>query len=245
MKLLLTSECTVNIYDENENKIGCFINTLNGFDKLVKKHKGDAKNFVFIPNDFGYEFNQISANFVYDALKNIGLPLQDNFCLKDNTPLSIKKLENADIIFLQGGTLQNQNEFLKSINFKNIATTSQALIIGKSAGAMNLQKTVYQYPESLQDLSLPKWLVGNNLCDIIIIPHFDINTGNVYNFDNIDLINNYYLPDSKNKCFYALPQGSYIFVDNSDYYIYGECYKFQNQKMLKINKNNNVLKIVK
>ena len=63
-------------------------------------------------------------------------------------------IENADFIFLCGGHLPTQNKFF---NLREKIKNTEALIVGASAGAMNMADVVYSIPELEQESNDPNF----------------------------------------------------------------------------------------
>ena len=79
----------------------------------------------------------------------------------------------------------------------------------------------------------PRWLDGLGLYNGIIIPHFD---GVFYQFQlEFDTVQEYILPMSDWHDFIAIPNLSYILVDENGEKIYGDAYKISKRKVTKIN----------
>ncbi len=244
MKIFLLSESFKNIY-VNGVKKRCEIDKKNQFAKNLKKSVKEFESFVFVSNNKSeYEGNEVSAKLMYKALLKEGYPFKKCVVLDERTMGDAKDIiENASLMYLQGGYLECQLEFLKEIEFKKHILNSKAVITGKSAGAMNLAKTVYQYPEDEMQMGWKKFLNGIDLFDLMIIPHFNVEKGNEFCSEALDMINDYYLPDSMGKKFYALPQGSYIIIEEDKATIFGETYLFKDGKMTKICEDENKLQL--
>lgn len=243
MNLFLVSDSVISIR-KNDQKIGVKLDKNNKFLKNLKKYCQNCQNFVFVCNDPTlYEDNDYSAKLIFNAFKKNRFNLQSLTVLDNrNTQDCQKILQNADLVYLQGGIIESQNEFLKTIDFaKNINTN--ATLIGKSAGAMHMCKTVYNYPERLEDINNQRWFKGLGYIDLILIPHFNKILGNDYVDPAIDILSNYYLPDSYKNTFYALPNGSYILQTPDQFTIYGEAYVINNGLVSLICKNKKTLSL--
>ena len=240
MKLFLTSEATINKRVDGI-KVSCKINSANNFIDNLLSFTKNAKNFVFLVNNPDeVEDNDISAKFTFDALKNIGINLISCIVLDNRTSKNCEEIiKNADIVFLQGGKIQCQVDFIKQNKIDKYLKISNAVLIGKSAGAMILCKDIYNYPEEVDEFDNQRFLSGLNFTDCPpIIPHFEETTGNVYCNPTLDVLNCFYLPDSEKMSFLALPNGSYVFVNDDKKIIYGEAFVIRNKSVKKICENN-------
>ena len=137
------------------------------------------------------------------------------------------------MIILCGGKCLIQNKFFEKINLKEFLQSYKNLVIGISAGSMNLCNTVANFPEELVDIDDPRWFDGLGFCDKIIIPHFDQNG---YQFDcpEVDLVNDYIFPMSVGKEFYGIDNDSYILINNNKIELFGNIYKIFDKKIQKI-----------
>ena len=117
------------------------------------------------------------------------------------------------------------------------------VVVGVSAGAMNLCKTAYNYPEDLTELDNKKYLDGFGYFDKIIIPHFKRFKGNKYPPKHYNLMKKWYLPDSYEKEFLALPNGSYVLFDERGKRLFGKAFVINKGKVKKICRNEQILKL--
>ena len=245
MVLFLTAQAADSLW-ENDQRVGANLINKNKFVDNLKKHIKSYKNFVWIANNANdYDENDIKAKFIHEAFKKEHM-FFDNLYVLDNRSISIATakeiLQSASLVFITGGKLDCQLELLDKLNFKN-NISPDAVIIGQSAGSMNLGKLVFNYPETNEDLGSPLYFNGIGVHDFCIIPHFNCVTGNELCLGDFHLLNDYYLPESKNKTFYCLPNGSYILCSELDNVVYGESYTISNGKIITLCKNNKHQKI--
>lgn len=145
---------------------------------------------------------------------NLNISLLDNrVSLEDGK----NNLKNADIIYLLGGNPFIQLEYLQKNKFDVIIQNTSALVIGVSAGSMNLATNSYyskdeDYPESVI-------YKGLGITDITIDPHFDIN-----NEEQVNEIR----ANSKNIKIIGLPNDSAIVISNNNVRYIGTVYIFEN-----------------
>ena len=163
--------------------------------------------------------------------------------LDNRTIDKIEKIQNADIVFLRGGTLERQIDFFKKAGVDKQLQTTKAVVIGQSAGSMILSKNVYQYPETEQDLCLQRFITGLDFFDTMIIPHFNPQTGNEICDGSFNTLVDFFIPDSQGKQFLALQNGSYIIKDNTSCKLFGNAYKIKNGKVEQICQNNQTIDI--
>ena len=146
-------------------------------------------------------------------------------------------IKDSDVIFLAGGDTPTQMKYFDSILLKDeLHKYTDKVIIGQSAGAMNLANIVYNSPE-VEDMATVATTYYNGLgfTDVNIEPHFDIT--------NRDYIVKILLPDSLNRPFIALLNDSIIVKDTYGTRLYGEAYAFYSGKVKKICDSNTLRKL--
>ena len=195
----------------------------------IKKSIKNPTNMVVIPADFkNYEKNDKQFNGkdktigIYKTFKKIfkdlNISLLDN---RVNKKDGIKLLKNADIIYLLGGNPFTQLKYLKSKKYDEIIVNTDALVMGVSAGSMNLAKEAYyskddDYPESI-------FYEGLGIVDITIDPHFDID-----NKEQVKEIKK----NSKERRIVGLPNDSIISIINNELLFIGKNYIYENGKLV-------------
>ena len=108
---------------------------------FFKEDMKNSKSIVFIPGNFDSP-DKVKRYALTDIewFKEIDITLEDINILDNNMQEDImkEKLTKADIIFIMGGDTQKQNTFLEKYNLKETIKTSKGIVIGISAGAINL-----------------------------------------------------------------------------------------------------------
>lgn len=130
---------------------------------------------------------------------------------------------NSDVIYLLGGNPITQNEYLKKNGYDSLLKEFGKIILGTSAGAMNMAKKSYYSKDDYYNESF--FYNGIDLVDVSVDPHFDIN-----NQEQV-------MEAKKNSSIHkiiGLPNTSAILVEKKIIYI-GKCYLFDNSKMEEIN----------
>ena len=236
MKLFLLSDSLESVRDDDGNKIAVNIVEKNEFKENLFQLIRNGKKFLFICNTPEYEeYNENSAKCIFDALIREGLGYTEYVVLDNRTKDRAKELIlGADLIYIQGGDIDPVLNFLDSVNGRECLRDTNAVIVGKSAGAMICSEDIYYYPETNEQVGHEKWVKGYGYVDITMIPHFTFDKGNMYCFGDFDLLNDYYLPDSIGHKIYAIPNGSYIMVDSGVTSLYGEAYIISDGKVEKI-----------
>ena len=225
MIFFLTSQCTLSNY-ENNVKTNTFFDKSNNFVENLKEKCKKTINFVYLANNPTlHEDNDLSGKLVCKAFKDEGFGIKSFSIIDDrNLQNSESLIKNADVLFLRGGILEDAITFFKQNKLDEYIKNSNAVVIGQSAGSMILSENVYQYPETKEELTLKRFIKGFGFFDLMLIPHFNPVYGNELTDSSFDMINDFYLPDSKGKKFIALENGSYIIIENDMANIYGNAY---------------------
>ena len=192
---------------------------------VIKRMVKNPINMVVIPadpNNFVKNDKQFYGNDsvigVFKTFKkifpNLNIVLLDNRVSQTN---GIKYLEKSNIIYLLGGNPFIQLEYLQKTKYSDIIQHTSALVMGVSAGAMNLAVNSYyskdeEYPESII-------YKGLGLTNITIDPHFDIN-----NLEQVNEIKD----NSKNIKIIGLPNDSAIVISDNNMEFIGKVYIFEN-----------------
>lgn len=129
-------------------------------------------------------------------------------------------LMKADIIYLLGGNPFTQLEYLKENKFDDVIRKTSCLIIGASAGSMNLATNAYYSKD--EDYTESIMYNGIGVTDITIDPHFDIN-----NKEQVNEIEK----NSKNIRIIGLPNESVVSIFNNEIKYIGDIYIYENGKL--------------
>lgn len=141
----------------------------------------------------------------------------------------------ADFIILAGGHVPTQNRFFHKIGLKELLKDSHAVVMGISAGTMNSAEVVYAQPEAPGEAVDPlyrRFLPGLGLTRRMVLPHWqDVRDEQV---DGLRVYEDISIPDSMGRAFYALPDGSYIYVRDGVEELRGEGWLLSDGRMEKL-----------
>ena len=215
----------------------------NEFIDNLKKLWKENNNILFITASPDNSRNSKSIiNIIAESFKIANLSF-NNFDLCDNQNYD-QKLENYQVVILGGGHVPTQNKFFEKINLIEKIKNFEGIIIGVSAGSMNSAGIVYAQPEmrgEAIDPNYKRFLKGLNLTKFQIIPHYySIKDKEL---DGFRIIEDISYEDSEGRCFYVLPNGSYIYQTKNEAYLYGEGFKIENKKMTKLCENENKFRL--
>ena len=133
-----------------------------------------------------------------------------------------KLIEASDFIILAGGHVPTQNAFFRRIRL--------SVLLENYPGAI-----VYAQPELEGESIDPffhRFLPGLKLTKLKILPHYQ--QVKDWTLDGKRLFEDITYPDSMGECFYALPDGSYLYQENGAETLYGEVWRISDGKIEKI-----------
>lgn len=227
---------------ENKNEIIYpKLNYVNNFvAKLKKYHNKGFENFVYFAGDpKAYDENDFYANLYFKAFANSELKFENCILVDDRNCTKIREIiTSADIVILGGGKLPSQNAFFNNIHLKLALSGYDGIIVGMSAGSMNLADVVFDFPELDEQTGNPHFLKGLGYTDINIVPHYNPTKKNYILESGLDAWTTYVLPHSYKIKLYALVDGAYILIHNNRTEIYGEAYLIKDSIISKVRNNN-------
>lgn len=229
---ILTSQLDTYTTINGEKKVKEIDNT-NEFLTQIKKYlKGNSSILFIASTKNGFEKVDIYSSLLFESLKLSGIVFDEYNVLDARTIDKAKEfVDKADFIFLSGGDTFLQNEFFKEIKLKDLLEDYNGIIVGQSAGSINMAKNVFNSPEQ-SEKSEPIYFEGLGLTEINIEPHWKTNTSS---FDEDDKYQRkYILAESQKRDIYALCDGSYIVIIDNKINMYGEIYMIKNGSINKI-----------
>ena len=211
-------------------------------NKNILRELKDVKSIshlLFVcSNPTVFDKTDLYAPLTKEAFTLSGIPVKDMTILDSRTDKDMVELvKKSDVIFLAGGVTPIQMEYFNSINLKReLHKYNNKIIIGQSAGAMNLAKVVYNSPEIDEMHSTSTtYYEGLDFSEVNIEPHFDINEK--------EYIMKVLLPDSTVRPFIALDNNGFVVRDDLGTRLYGDAYAFYNGIVKKINDNDTMRKL--
>ena len=151
----------------------------HGLGEMFKSELKDTKSIVYIPAG---ESRVEKAKEKYIPLfnnyfKNNGIEFENiNIITPDIDSNKAKELiNNASFIMLMGGNPFEQKEMLQNLNIIDELKNYNGIMLGMSAGAMNMSKYIIIVPcsEEYPDFRIEK---GLNLDNLSIYPHVNIDS---------------------------------------------------------------------
>ena len=217
----------------------------NGLVDQLKNSLKRNKKVVFVSSDINSTPDSVEsyARIFFDSMKMVGITFEE-YCILDGTKVNKSKeyIENADLVFLCGGDTYNQHLLFEKIKLKLLLSTYSGIVMGQSAGAINMAEHCFNSPEELEE-SEPVFFEGLGLTNINVEPHFVYDTSR-FN-ENEKYQRKVIIDESYNRPIYGQCNGSHVFIDeNNIATIYGETYLIINGNIEKICENNQKFVIV-
>ena len=141
-------------------------------------------------------------------------------------------IAQSDLLILAGGHVPTQNEYFERIGLKALLRDYQGVLMGVSAGSMNAAEWVYAQPEMEGESISPdfkRWLPGLGLTNINILPHYQQIKD--WYLDGKRLFEDITFADSYGHVFYALEDGSYVYITEGNERICGKAYVIADGQM--------------
>ena len=197
------------------------VDKVNGFNEQQIKYLSidlkTCKSILFVPGDYDKEKYIIYKDKIINWLKSIEVSFSECYL----TGLD-DELKSYDVIFLMGGNPINQIGIINKINLKNIINKAK-VVIGVSAGAINLSKEAIYFNDYSEKVEMYD---GIGLTDINVYPHFDITSE--YFVEEVKMV-------SRLKSLIALPNNSFIKIDDKQNEFIGDSFKIDKENIIKIN----------
>lgn len=198
-----------------------------GFNEIQREYlKKDIKNndtIVFIATTFDdYEKNDLYYNNLIKHFKNIDFTFNKAYLIDNRVDKDLAKdyILKSNIIFLMGGDTKKQIDSVKEYDLFEILKSKEGIILGVSAGSMNQSSRVV-YKNDYNNYVIEDY-EGLGYIDINIYPHLD--------FNNIDYLKEVFEVSNYTKTV-ALPNDSFIRIENNNIDFVGEYYTIQNSKI--------------
>lgn len=208
-------------------------NANNLLDNIKKYLKGKTRVVLIttLPNDF--EANDEIGVRLFKSLNLSGLRFKEKIVLDYRNIKKAKEiLAGADLIWLSGGKIIPRLKFLNKIHFKKILNNFDGVVIGVSAGSMNLCKNIYNFPEGAQDLGQKELIKGLDFYDEYFIPHSD-GSYYLYEEDGYPVFKKHIYPFSFKRDLICVPNDSYVLLNEDGAKYYGDIYLLRKGEIYK------------
>ena len=215
----------------------CIFFERNSFVENLKKRVPDEARLLVVSADpHDYDMNDEMTNTFADCFEFHGMELSEVNILDDRREQDAAELvANSDIILLGGGHVPTQSAFFNRIGLRVLLREFEGVVIGISAGSMNCASIVYAQPECPGESLDPyyrRFMPGLGLADVMILPHYQKVKN--YRLDGKRLYEDITYGDSFGREFIAMPDGSYVLVEDGSARLFGEGYRVAEGKIKRI-----------
>ena len=219
------------------------INNINGIVEQIQSNlSGNHKIVFFASAPECYDLTDNYSNIIFQGFQKSGIHFENVVIIDERFQGDLEsEVKSADLIFLLGGDPDIQIEYFKRFGLKELLNNYSGVIVGQSAGAMNLAEIVLCSPEYEEQIGQNYKWEGLGKTKINIEPHFILNVT-----EELDTkLRTELLRISNEGSLYAIPDGSHIFDNGETIVIFGEAYLIENGNVVKINDNHQQLDITK
>ena len=222
------------------------IDPANGLVDNIKKYLPDKPKALLIPADPKYYKRADQAAKEFQSMfENSGIIFEE-FKVLDRRYMDDTRelIENADFILLGGGHVRTQNNFIHRISLTECVYNPNKVVLGISAGSMNMASDTYAQPYIKGEFSnenLERFLDGLGITDTSIVPHFeDLPNRQIEGHRQLEDV---VIPDSKKRPLIGLTDKSYILGTSEGETIYGEAYEINDGIVTKLSENGQTYKL--
>ena len=207
---------------ENKELVECLKNEIENYNNVL----------LVCSSPDGYDKTDKYSEGIVKSLSLSGLKFKMSDVLDSRNALFSRSLIlNSDLVIFMGGDPLDQITFFNDIEMKDILKRYKGVLIGISAGTMNMASKVYYSKD--ENIEKTVYYKGLGLTNINVEPHFNVN-------DEVR-INEILLKDSIKQPFIALPDESFIVIKKDETKLCGDAYYFNDGKYQKVENLNGVL----
>ena len=211
-----TEEYPIPLFDER-----------NGFVEGLKYYwKQNARCLMIAAFPDKFDMNDEMTDYYRRAAENSGLSVGCFDLWDERWQISTREeVHSYDVIFLAGGHIPTEMDWFRKIGLKPLLEGYEGIVIGTSAGSMNAAEEVYAWPEEPGESFKPLdeiFYPGLGLCRTQIVPHYQKVKDNW--LDGRHMFTDITCGHSWGKKIYAIPDGSYVVVENGEETLYGDAW---------------------
>ncbi len=181
----------------------------------------------------GWDKMDFYASAIRESFENAGFRFERFRTLDGRNEEQARKLvQGSNLLILGGGHVPTQNRFFHKIGLRGLMKCFDGVVIGISAGSMNSADVVYAMPEEdgeAVDPAYRRFLPGLGLTKTMLLPHYQEIKDDT--LDGLRLFEDIACPDSIGKTFYAIPDGSYLFIRSGREELRGEAYMIRDGRI--------------
>lgn len=224
------------------------LNPANRFIDELRIHFPKACRALDICSDpYGWDKTDLYASITRRMFEKAGFVFDRFYTLDSrNESLAAELVQESNLLILAGGHVPTQNRFFEKIRLRELLKAYDGLVIGISAGSMNSADVVYAQPEEegeAIDPAYQKFITGLNLTKINLLPHYQEVKDDL--LDGLRVFEDITYSDSMGRVFYAIPDGSYLFIDAcKKEELRGEAYMVRDGSIKQISSNGEVVSLL-
>lgn len=203
------------------------LNPANRFvDELRQCFPNPCRALDICSDPDGWDTMDYYASLTKKMFEDAGFSFEQFYTLDSrNEDTAAELVQESNLLILAGGHVPTQNRFLNKICLRDLLKEYEGIVIGISAGSMNGADEVYSQPEEegeAIDPTYQRFLPGLNLTKNNLLPHYQENKNDI--LDGLRIYEDIACPDSMGRTFYAIPDGSYLYMDACKEELRGEAY---------------------
>ena len=220
------------------------LNPANGFaSELLKAVPRPCRGLAICSDPDDYERTDFFCHSVREGFEVSGVVFAGYQILDGrNQNKAAELVQSANLIILMGGHVPTQNRFFAEIQLRELLKDYEGIIVGISAGSMNSADVVYAQPELEGEAISPdyqRFLPGLNLTKTMLLPHYQKVKDDI--LDGMRLFEDITFADSMGRQFFALPDGSYLYIHDGREELRGRAWLVEDGVMRKISENGDVI----
>ena len=222
------------------------LNPANGFiDELRRYLPHPIRALDICSHPDAWEITDFYAGITRGYFEDAGFSIERYLTLDSrNEDRAAALIQSSNLLILDGGHVPTQNRFFQRIDLRKLLEGYDGVIIGISAGSMNAADVVYAQPEEAGEAVDPayqRFLPGLGLTKVNLLPHYQRVKDDV--LDGQRLFEDITFSDSTGRTFYAIPDGSYLFLDDGRAELRGEAYRIRDVRIAQISRDDQAISI--
>ena len=222
------------------------LNTANRFaGELRTRFPHPCRALDICSDPDGWDRTDYYASLTREMFENAGFAFEQFRTLDSrNEDQAAKLVRESNLLILSGGHVPTQNRFFRKIRLRCLLKDYGGVVIGISAGSMNSADVVYAQPEEAGEAVDPayqRFLTGLNLTKTNLLPHYQENKDDI--LDGMRIYQDIACPDSMGRTFYAIPDGSYLFISDSGEELRGEAWMVKDGSLSQVSSDGDVLPV--
>ena len=244
MIAFLTSNTGHTVFCDGRYQLGPFYEENQLHARLAALWPEQARMLLIASEPDDEDMTEMLLSSTMDGLRASGMTAELTMLDRQNQDQAAELIEWSNVIQLCGGHVPTQMAFFRELGLADLLRDYDGILIGVSAGSMNVAKTVYASPEREGEAVDPDYVrypEGLGFVDLMFLPHYN-DMPHLW-VDGLRMVEDIMLPDSYVKPFFTIPDGSYFLVEDGKITLCGEGYWVENGEIRQICALNETLKL--